>query len=144
MIAEGYYHVTPIQIRFSDIDRLDHVNNACYLNYFELARVHYFNEVLTRIDWSRQGFVIARTEINHLLPLHLNDDVVCVTRTKAIGNKSVTVENKLFRQLGNKYEEVANGIGILVASDYILKTPIEVPLIWRESIQKFERWETSQ
>ena len=46
MIFEDFKHVTPIQIRFVDIDRLDHVNNACYLNFFELGRVKYFNLVL--------------------------------------------------------------------------------------------------
>ena len=45
MNYSDYKHFIPIQIRFSDVDRLNHVNNACYLNYFELGRVKYFNEV---------------------------------------------------------------------------------------------------
>ncbi len=61
MIFEDFKHVTPIQIRFVDIDRLDHVNNACYLNFFELGRVKYFNLVLgNTINWKESGFVIAR------------------------------------------------------------------------------------
>lgn len=136
----AFKHFTPIQIRFSDIDRLDHVNNACYLNYFELGRVRYFNEVLQRIDWNVQGFVLARTEMNHLLPLHLNDTVICATRVVTIGTKSLTMENKLFRTTNGENEEVANGLGVLVASDYLRKVPIEVPLEWRQSIAQYEGW----
>lgn len=137
---DAFNHFTDIQIRFSDIDRLDHVNNACYLNYFELGRVRYFNAVLQRIDWNRQGFVLARTEINHIYPLHINDAVVCATRVARIGNKSLTMENKLFKTVSGEHVEVANGIGILVASDYVLKMPITVPDDWRNAIAAFEGW----
>lgn len=137
---DAFKHFTEIQIRFSDIDRLDHVNNACYLNYFELGRVRYFNAVLQRIDWNKQGFVLARTEINHLQPLHLNDLVTCATRVASIGNKSLTMENKLFKLVAGEQIEVANGSGVLVASDYILKMPIEVPDAWRKAIATFEEW----
>ncbi|MEY4596431.1 MAG: Thioesterase-like superfamily, partial [Bacteroidota bacterium] len=29
-----------IQVRITDVDILGHVNNAIYLTYFEIARVH--------------------------------------------------------------------------------------------------------
>ena len=43
-----------IQVRFSDLDVLGHVNNTIYFSYFELARVHYFRELLG-IDWDWQA-----------------------------------------------------------------------------------------
>ncbi|MBP6731369.1 MAG: thioesterase family protein, partial [Chitinophagales bacterium] len=33
-----------LDIRWSDMDEMRHVNNAVYLTYFEQARVYYFNE----------------------------------------------------------------------------------------------------
>jgi acyl-CoA thioesterase FadM len=38
---EDYKHSIPIRIRFSDIDKINQVNNACYLNYFETARIKF-------------------------------------------------------------------------------------------------------
>lgn len=35
-----------IQVRFADLDVMGHVNNSVYLSYFEMARVHYFGELL--------------------------------------------------------------------------------------------------
>ena len=35
-----------VQVRFSDIDLLGHVNNVAYFNYFEMARIHYFHPLL--------------------------------------------------------------------------------------------------
>ena len=33
-----------IQIRFKDIDKMGHVNNAIHLTYFETVRVEYFKD----------------------------------------------------------------------------------------------------
>jgi acyl-CoA thioester hydrolase len=134
-----YRHRIPIQIRFSDIDRLDHVNNACYHNYAELGRVTYFKDVLTGlINWDRQGFILARTEIDHLEPLFLNDEVSCYTRIGRIGNKSVTVQNLITKK--NDLTEVISAAitGILVAMDYEQNESIAVPLPWRNAICRHE------
>ena len=39
-----------IQIRYSDIDLMGHVNNAVYLNYFEYTRVYYLDQLLGK-NW---------------------------------------------------------------------------------------------
>jgi acyl-CoA thioester hydrolase len=135
----GFRHFIPVQIRFSDIDRLNHVNNACYLNYFELGRVVYFNEVLKGlINWEVQGFILARTEIDHIMPLFLNDEVKCYTRVMSIGTKSLTMENVITKKGEGGETESARGKGILVAMDYSKRESIEVPLVWRNAISKFE------
>ncbi|MCS6980700.1 MAG: acyl-CoA thioesterase [Flavobacteriales bacterium] len=65
--------LVPIQIRYSDCDMMGHVNNAVYLSYFEVARVHFgrrhFRDFL---DWHSTGFLVARNEIDYLKPLLLN------------------------------------------------------------------------
>jgi acyl-CoA thioester hydrolase len=134
-----YKHVIPIQIRFADVDRLDHVNNACYHSFFELGRVKYFNEILKRtVNWSEKGFVLARTEIDHIKPILLNDDVYCFTKVIKLGNKSLTVKNTLVKVEANVLVECAAGVGILVATDYVKGESIEIPDGWRELILSFE------
>ena len=140
MNYQDYKHVIPIQIRFIDIDRLDHVNNACFLSYFELGRVKYFNQVLNKhINWNDSGFVIARTEINHITPIYLLDDLYCFTKIINIGTKSITIKNSLVKKVGDEFQEAANGIGVLVAMDYLNKVSVDMPVKWRQVIEEFEK-----
>lgn len=140
MHFRDFNHFISIQIRFSDIDRLNHVNNACYLNYFELGRVRYFNDVFKEhINWNEKGFVLARTELDHIEPVFLNDDVFCFTKVIKTGTKSLTIKNSIVRKKGNDLQECATGIGILVAMDYLKNESIELPTKWVELISSFEK-----
>ena len=137
---EDYKHSIPIQIRFSDIDKINHVNNACYLNYFETARVNYFDLVFKgRNDWAKLGFVLARNEINHLHPLHLEDQIFCYTKITELGNKSMTIKNCILKKTTVGPIECANGIGILVAMNYVTRESILIPEDWKKMITEFEK-----
>jgi acyl-CoA thioester hydrolase len=139
MQFQGYHHVIPIQIRFKDTDRIGHVNNANYLTYFEQGRVDYFNHVFEHhINWATQGFVLARTELNHLLPVFLQDSIYVATRVSKLGNKSLTIENVLFKEQNNEIKECANGLGVLVAMNYTNHQSIEIPELWRNLISHYE------
>lgn len=140
MLLENYKHQIQIQVRFVDIDRLNHVNNSCYLSYFELGRVSYFNQVLnTAINWNKNGFILARTEIDHLEPIVLTDEVTCYTRVSKIGNKSLTIENSITKKSADgKPIKCAVGLGILVAMDYVNNLSMEIPVTWRDLILRFE------
>lgn len=137
---EDYKHSIPIQIRFSDIDKINHVNNACYLNYFETARVNYFDTVFKgRNDWDKQGFVLARNEINHIHPIHLEDQIFCYTKVTELGNKSLTLKNCVLKKTSDGLVECANGIGILVAMNYVTHESILLPEDWKKMITEFEK-----
>jgi acyl-CoA thioester hydrolase len=139
MTYSDYKHIIPIQIRFCDIDKLNHVNNACYHNYFELGRVNYFNQLFQeKINWDKEGFVLARTEIDHLLPVFLEDEIYCCTKVIKLGNKSITLKNCILKKSATGFSECAAGIGILVASDYVNNVSIQLPEAWRQLIQTFE------
>jgi acyl-CoA thioester hydrolase len=139
MNFQDYRHVIPIQIRFSDIDRLNHVNNSCYHNYFELGRVKYFNGIVHEdLNWIEKGFVLARTEIDHIESLFLDDEVWCFTKVTKLGNKSLTIKNSIVKKGKDGLIESAVGIGIVVARDFVRRESIEIPQEWAEHIKKFE------
>ena len=86
-----------LQIRFRDLDALGHVNNAVYLSYLELCRVHYFNVLVGRdFDYNADGFLLARNEIDYRRPLLLNDEVCCKMWCEKIGNKSFVLAYEIF------------------------------------------------
>jgi acyl-CoA thioester hydrolase len=63
-----------IFVRLTDLDILGHVNNAIYLTYFEMARMHYFAEMVgTEWNWMEEGVVLVKNEVEYLKPIVLND-----------------------------------------------------------------------
>ncbi|MGZ4155828.1 MAG: acyl-CoA thioesterase, partial [Bacteroidia bacterium] len=84
-------HKTPIQIRFKDIDKLGHVNNANHITYFELARVDYFDALASdniKIDWVNEGVILAKIEMEYKQPILLEDKVFVYTWVSRMGSKS--------------------------------------------------------
>lgn len=131
--------MTTIQVRFIDIDRLNHVNNACYLSYCELGRVKYFNEVLAEvIDWDKHGFVLAHSEIDYFTPIYLDDEVYCFTKVTYLGSKSLSIKNEILKKHNGNWTECAMVSGVLVAMDYVNSQSIEIPAVWRERINAYE------
>lgn len=85
-----------IQVRFSDLDVLGHVNNNIYLSYFEMARVHYFKELLgTDWNWKQAGFVLAKNEIEYVRSVLLSDEPSIEIYVEQIGTKSFTLGYEL-------------------------------------------------
>jgi len=139
MQFEDYKHSIALQIRFCDIDKLNHLNNSVYHNFFELGRVNYFNQLFKNtINWNERGFVLARTEINHLLQIYISDEIFCYTKVIKLGTKSITIKNSICKLENNKLIECANGIGILVAMDYADNQSIVVPIEWKKAMENFE------
>lgn len=80
-----------IQIRFSDIDVMGHVNNATYLSYFEYTRMYYFEKLLgLKWNWNKNGILLVRNEIEYLKPIFLNQKPIIEMYIGDIGNKSFT------------------------------------------------------
>jgi acyl-CoA thioester hydrolase len=82
-------HITPVQIRFNDIDIAAHVNNAVYQNYFDLAKTHFFEQIFgPLIDWKIKGLVLAHIEIDYYSPTYLDDEIIVESSITKIGSKS--------------------------------------------------------
>jgi len=85
-----------IQVRFSDLDVLGHVNNTIYFSYFELARVHYFRELLgIDWDWRQHGIVLVKNEAEYLKSVLISHTPEVFVFTETIGIKSFTLGYEL-------------------------------------------------
>lgn len=138
---QNFKHKVPIQLRFKDIDKMGHVNNANYLTFIELARVKYFEDVVgTDKKWSQQvGIILARIEIDYKAPVFLHDTVFVYTRCSRIGNKSLTLDWLIVREMKGEEEIVADGIAVLVCYDYAHEKTIPLPDEQRKAIEEFEK-----
>lgn len=91
-----FRHSMPVQLRFSDIDLLGHLNNNVYLTLFDLAKIRYFSyikgEDITPLDLC---MVVVNINCDFLSPAFLNDDLAVWTRATAIGKRSVKLEQRM-------------------------------------------------
>lgn len=124
-----------IQVRFSDLDVMGHVNNAVYLSYFEYARVHYFGQLLTNEwDWNTNGVLLVRNEIDYIMPVLLKDVPVITIKTDAVGTKSFTLSYKV--KVLDKL--VTTGKSTLVMFDAKMKKSIPIPPEMIEALAKLK------
>lgn len=85
-----------IQVRFSDCDMMGHVNNAVYLSYFEMARIHYFGILFGKDrDWKKNGVLLRKNEIEYLKPVMLHERPEIHIFTEHVGTKSFSVSYEL-------------------------------------------------
>jgi acyl-CoA thioester hydrolase len=120
-----------IQVRLTDIDILGHVNNSMYLNYFEMTRVHYFNQLVgPDWDWMENGVVLVQNEVQYHLPVFLADAPQIQMFCTKIGNKSFTLGYKLYvnGQLRT------TGSSTLVGFNSNKQQSIEIPSRMREAL----------
>lgn len=135
----SFRHATPIQIRFADVDAMNHVNNAKYLTYIETARICYFKEVLLRTDMRvSPGFILAKATIDFLLPVAIADEIKVMTRCSRIGNKSFDLEYEIIRLNPYPPATVAKAQTVLVGYDYQSQKTIQIPEEWKKKIGEYE------
>lgn len=128
-------HIHRQEIRFSDIDALGHVNNATYLSYFEQARISFFHHINEGTwDWQKQGILLARNELNYLIPVQLNDTVEIEVTVEKIGIKSFVLAYVLNKKEGGKWVKCTEGKSVLVAFDFLKKESTEIPEMWKNKL----------
>jgi acyl-CoA thioester hydrolase len=137
---EGFKHKVPIQLRFKDVDKMGHVNNANYLTFIELARIHYFETVAGKnANWSQQlGIILARIEIDYKLPIFLRDSVFVYTKCSRLGTKSLDLSWVIVCEKNGTEEIVAQGLAVLVCYDYTQNKTISIPDDQRNALKAFE------
>src|SRR5687767_12352517 len=136
----SFKHRTPIQIRFKDVDKMGHVNNANHATYFELARMKYFEDVVaTRIDWTKQGVILARVEIDYKVPILLEDQVTVLSKCTRLGTKSFDISHRIIKTESGKEVECASGISVVVCFDYEKGSTIPVPEDWKMKAETYEK-----
>jgi len=70
------------------------MNNAAYLSFAEQSRVNYFMRI--GVDVLAGNFVLARTEVDFIHPLYMQDVAEVGTHVSAIGNSSVQLECEIW------------------------------------------------
>ena len=134
----SFRHVTPVEVRFVDVDAFGHVNNAHFLTYAEQARFLYFEEILSdKINWKSEGLILASAKVDYIKPIFMHDKIKVYTKCCRFGTKSLDFEYELYNEKESK-ELKARMFTTLVAFNYLENCSITVPEEWKKTIEKFE------
>ncbi|MBK6266294.1 acyl-CoA thioesterase [Marivirga sp. S37H4] len=126
-----------IQVRWTDLDPLYHVNNSIYIQYFEIARGRYMLEAAPTWDWHKNMFLLANINCNYLKELKIaTPDTRCWVRTKEMGTKSFVLEYMITTN-GNDIHTV--GTSIQVMFDTKEKSTISIPEWLRNELHTYEK-----
>ncbi len=94
----SYRHWTTISLRFSDMDRMQHINNLAVGDFFETARVGFREDIHPPLDISAGvGIVIRRIIIEFVGQAHYPGDVAVGTRVLRLGHSSYTLGHAAFQ-----------------------------------------------
>jgi len=125
---DDFFHTTSIEIRFRDLDPLQHVNNAVFNTYFEEARIRFIQTIpeLNSSMKSGYSFVLAQLELKYIKPVLYNEEIVVGSSLKEIGNSSVTGIQAIFNQ-DDEIKAFAQTIGVWYEIEK--KRPARLPKI---------------
>ena len=93
----------PIALRWSDLDALNHVNNARYLTFLEQARIEWFDTVDEPWMTDEIGPVVATATLNFKRPIEYPASIAIELFTERLGNTSVTIGHRIVAADGTLY-----------------------------------------
>lgn len=132
-----YSHYVPVQIRFTDIDSMGHVNNSVYLNYFDLGKTMYFSAVMDgRIDWHDIGVVIVNLNCSYFAPTLFEEPIEVLTQVLTVGEKSLKVEQRVINSVTGQTKAVC--VTILAGFDRSTSASAPISPEWVEALEAFE------
>lgn len=131
--VESFNHSTDIQIRFSDVDVLGHVNNTIYFNYYDTGKSQFFSDILDRpIEWRKVETVIANVDCCYVAPIFYGEDIAVLTKCETVSDRSF----KLMQVIWEKKKGVVKSAceTVMVAFDPATQQGAEMPDHWRNAL----------
>jgi acyl-CoA thioester hydrolase len=127
--------ITPIQMRFNDIDGFGHVNNSVYNQYLDCGRLDYFNQIpgINFLSGTNR-LVLVRIETDFLKPTFLGDELAVHTQIDKIGEKSIAMTQII---VGERNELKVKSHSILSTFNIDESTSFILPENWVFALEKF-------
>jgi acyl-CoA thioester hydrolase len=121
----------PLQTRYNDYDTKGHVNNAVYLTYFELGRVHAWTAAGGEPDGD---YILAEAKITYRSPAMMGDPLELEVTTGEVRNKAWVWRYRIFDARDQRL--VAEGETVQVMYDYAERRTVPIPAAVREGLAR--------
>ena len=126
--------ITPVQKRFSDVDSFMHVNNIWQQSYFDMGKTDFYTKVLGITGvFDKLRIITASTHTDYYGQVRLMDDIVVVTDVSRLGNKSMTLHQRIM--LDDKC--LTESSSVMVAFDFETQQSVPMPEEWRRKLEEY-------
>lgn len=126
--------VTPVQKRFSDVDSFLHVNNIWQQSYFDMGKTDFYTKVLGITGvFDKLRIITASTHTDYYGQVRLTDDIVVVTDVSRLGNKSMTLHQRIM--CGERC--LTESSSVMVAFDFETQQTVPMPDEWRRNLEEY-------
>ena len=135
--AQHPFHcTTPVQLRFSDIDMLGHLNNNAYLQIYDLGKNDYFAKVRpSYVKWSRPPLMIVNLNCSFLAQTRFHEPVQVLTQVVRMGEKSFTMLQQVVNADTGEVKSECESVMVYFGAD---GKPARVTDDWRSDIAAYE------
>lgn len=123
----------PIQIRFSDVDVVGHVNNIIFFAYYDTGKATFMSELLGRtVSWNDVDTVVANVDCAFIAPILYGENIEVLTTCVDLHDKSF----KLLQMIRNKDTQEVKSVCETVMVSFDPNTQKSAPLRpeWREKL----------
>lgn len=137
-LAFDFRHILYIPIRFADLDAMGHVNNSRFLTFYEEARGAWFRDCVGMpLESTDYPVIVARVELDFLMPIPPGQNAYVATRCTEMGTKSMTLEGIICTDPGMK--KIASRYKcILVHYDYQKEISTPIPDEFKRKVERYE------
>lgn len=126
--------ITPVQKRFSDVDSFMHVNNIWQQSYFDMGKTDFYTKVLGITGvFDKLRIITASTHTDYFGQVRLTDDIVVVTDVSRLGNKSMTLHQRIMH--GDRC--LTESSSVMVAFDFETQQTVPMPDEWRRKLEEY-------
>ncbi|MCM1291287.1 MAG: acyl-CoA thioesterase [Prevotella sp.] len=133
-----FRHHTDLQIRFSDVDILGHVNNTVYLAFYDTGKAHYFRSVRKdNYKWDDVDTVIVNVNCAFISSIVFGDDIEVLTRCEEIHDKSFKLLQLIREKKTGQIKSMCETV--MVSFDKATKQACHVSDKWREALCNYEQ-----
>jgi len=125
--SDFFYHWHTLTVRFSDVDALQHVNNAVFNTYYEESRLRFLGEYfeMTKEYHEGRSFVMVRSEIEYVGQIKFPDKLLIGTGISKVGNSSLDAFQGIYNAKSKKLLSVAKTTGVWF--DVKKQRPVKLP-----------------
>jgi acyl-CoA thioester hydrolase len=133
-----FRHSYAVEVRWRDLDPMNHVNNAVFFTYLEEARLRYLRDLHEAEPGAPHppGWIAASVKLDYKRPVGLGDTVEVKIATSLIGRTSIVMSYVVFSRRRQEVVAVAESVGCTY--DYGAERPVPLEPELVAALERFE------
>lgn len=131
--GDNYRFKVEVRVRFRDLDAMNHVNNAVYMTYFEIARLAFWAEIAGEDEARSRGLILAEQTCTYRSSARHNELLDVWLKPTAMRRSSFVYRYQITERASGRL--IATGRSVQVAYDYAAERAIPLRDDYRAALE---------